>query len=53
MFVNLIPLKGKTSMRARAHTHTHIHIYDVLVIDGMHFGILMNYFFMNLINDEM
>ena len=48
MFVNCIPLKGKTS--------TYIYIYtvsnDVLVIDGMHFGILIIFFFMNLMNDD-
>lgn len=50
MFVNCIPLKGKTS------TYIYIYIYtvsnDVLVIDGMHFGILINFFFMNLMNDD-
>ena len=46
MFVNCIPLKGKTS------TYIYIVSNDVLVIDGMHFGILINFFFMNLMNDD-
>ena len=42
MFVNCIPLKGKTSIYNITISN------EVLVIDGMHFGI-----YMNLMNDDM